>query len=201
MSNILFFDTETTGLNPDTDSVIQIAAQYYQNGRKVSEFETKVAPYRKSTGLGALATNKTTPAQMLQYPNPQSACDQFVAYITSLPGFNKWNKIIPAAHNATFDIRFLQNFLTVHGYRGWEDIFSHRVVDTAPIARFLIDAGAIDSKSASLGTVAEALGIERDEEKQHEAMYDTELCAKLYYTMIELVKGNLNLEPRKHNWA
>ena len=202
MNNILFFDVETTGLDPDKNSIIQIAAQYYKNGTKVSEFETKIAPYTDSIAIGALAVNKTTIKQLAEYPNSKVATDQFVEYLCSLEDkFTYYTKVIPAAHNATFDISFLKNLLSFHGYSGWDNIFSHRTIDTATIARFLIDAGLLDCKNASLGVVAEALGIQVNEDNQHEAMYDTELCAVVYFTMLDLIKGRFSLEPQERAWS
>lgn len=202
MSNILFFDVESTGLDDEKHSIIQLAAQYYQNGTKTHEFETAVCPYTESVSIGALKTNKFSPHDLYSGENSHDACANFVEFLLQLPNWApRYNPITVGAHNAKFDLGMVRNFLEAHNYTNLDEIFSHRVVDTAATARFLIDSGVLDCKSASLGTVAKALGLDVDENKQHEALYDTELCARVYFAMIDLVRGNLNLEPQVRNWS
>ena len=44
--NILFIDTETTGKNPERNSIIQIAAEYHEDGKKISDFNAKLTPIK-----------------------------------------------------------------------------------------------------------------------------------------------------------
>lgn len=199
MSNILFMDVETTGLNPEIDSVIQIAAQYYKGEERISQFETKLKPYKNNLSLGALMTNKVSPNDLNLAQDSKTACNDFIEYLQSIPDFTFYNKIVPAAHNAAFDISFLKSFLKAHNVVGWDDFFSYRVVDTAAIARFLVDVNLLDTKSVSLGILAKSLKIEVDETKQHEALYDTELCAKVYFAMKKLITGDVS-QDHSRNW-
>jgi DNA polymerase III alpha subunit (gram-positive type) len=69
----------------------------------------------------------------------------------------------------------------------YENRFTHRVIDTAAIARFLTISGLINIDNASLGKTCEAFGITID--GQHTARGDVEATAKLLTKMVEMVKG------------
>lgn len=187
MSNILFLDTETTGVDSDKNEVIEIACQYYQNDKLHSEFQTKMQlSWKKDISMGALRVNRCD-VENNDLPYREEAAAKFVKYLVSLPG-DRQNPITVGGHNVAFDIVGLKKFLAGEGYSGWGDIFSYNQVDTATICNFLRVAGIIKMDRLSLANLAKALEIEVDKTKTHGAMYDTQLTVACYFKMLKMLK-------------
>ena len=190
--NTLFIDVETTGLDLDKNSVIQIACSYYTGTTLVTSFEGKF-PIRQNTivDLGALQVNKFNYQEL---PNFHDSIDQLVEFLLKLPQ-NKEDPILLAGHNVSFDILALKKLLKSYNIEGVDRLFSYRVIDTSTIGEFLRQTGVIKLSRMSLANLAKALEIEVDETKTHKADYDIELTAKCYFKMIEKVEALTKKEP------
>lgn len=184
--NTLFIDVETTGLDPDRNSVIQIACSYYSGTQLVTSFEGKF-PIRPNTivDLGALQVNKFKYDEL---PNFHDSINQLVEFLLKLPQ-NREDPMLFAGHNVAFDILALKKLLKSYNIEGVDRLFSYRVVDTSTIGEFLRQSGVIKLTRMSLANLAKALEIEVDETKTHKADYDIELTAKCYFKMIEKVSS------------
>jgi DNA polymerase III epsilon subunit family exonuclease len=92
-------DTETTGLSPTSNRVIELATVTVQGGRIVDRFETLIDP---GVAIPPRITSITgISAPMLDgAPAPQEALRQWLAYLERHPGHF-------VAHNARFDWDFL----------------------------------------------------------------------------------------------
>lgn len=191
--DILFIDTETTGLNPEENDVIQIAAVYYKNDIFHSEKNIKLTnDYPTKTNLGALAVNRTSFKTLYTRKNnsdKEEALKEFCDWILTLPKTNEKENIYIAGQNVKFDINFMNSCLARYGITGFEDIFNRAPIDTMQIGQFLRNNGLINSYSNSLIYLAQALGVNVDNSKAHDALYDTKLCVEVYYKMCDLVKG------------
>lgn len=93
-------DTETTGLSPTSNRVIELATVTVQGGRIVDRFETLIDPgvvvpprITQITGI--------TGAMLQGAPEPEAAFRRWQAYLAARPGHF-------VAHNARFDWDFLQ---------------------------------------------------------------------------------------------
>lgn len=76
MKNIkrLFFDTETSGLNPRKHSIIQLGGFLEINGEIVEAFDYKLRPHPKAlVEAEALEVNKLTEAEVMAYPEASIA--------------------------------------------------------------------------------------------------------------------------------
>lgn len=192
--NILFLDVETTGLDPNKHSIIQIAAEYHVNGKLVTAFNKKFCTKDSTTiDLGALRVNnnnlstiKKLRSQTTEDPE-QMAVTDFVNFILSL---NNKEQIIIAGENVNFDINFINALFNKYNIEGFEAVFSHRVIDTATIALFLKDVGLLKIDKLGLSNVAKALGLTTDSSKLHDAEYDVQLTAQVYYAMAVLAMSN-----------
>ena len=193
---LLFFDVETTGINPETSSVIEIGAVAFQNGKKLAEFQGTCKPYNKEVNIGALAVNRVTPEKLHTLGDSQKLANDFVNFLLDLPQAYR-RSIIPAAHNIGFDFPMIDNFLKAHNVMDFESYVSYRKIDTFPIAQFLIDSGILPSEKGNLQAVAKVLDIGYDSDKHHTALYDAELCAKAYFAMIDLVKDKKGLKAER----
>ena len=109
---ICYFDTETTGLNPVTQDMIEIACIIEVDGVVKDEFEVKCQPFDYDTiDMSALEACGTTIEELRTRMMPQEAykiiINHFGKYINK---YNKSDKFFPAGYNTRFDIDFLYNF-------------------------------------------------------------------------------------------
>ncbi|WP_020621050.1 3'-5' exonuclease [Paenibacillus daejeonensis] len=121
LDDITVFDFETTGLNPATDRVIELAAIRCIDGQIVSQFQTLVqfdgelpAKITEITGL----TNADVAEGM-----PEDLAFKILRNLA------KGSLLV--AHNATFDMAFLHYWLQ----RSGRPTFSNHFIDTCTIAR------------------------------------------------------------------
>jgi len=192
--NILFIDCETTGLDPDTHSIIEIACEHHKDGVCVSKFNRKFINRQPILALDALKVNKQNIKSLLEIGKACSedqAVYDFVDYLLSLD--NKDLHI--CGHNVHFDVGFVKALLKKYSIEGWDKAVSYRHIDTCDRAKMLIETGiipldAIGMRGAGLTNIAKALGVEVDEKLTHGAEYDTNLCARVFYKMNEVLRNH-----------
>ena len=106
-------DTETTGLDPQTDRLIEIAAIRVRAGKEVARFETLVKPGRKLSKAIVDLTG-ITDGELTNAPEPQDALQQFMEFLKD---------DIIVAHNANFDVNFLYDSMQRCGMDPEKGIF------------------------------------------------------------------------------
>jgi DNA polymerase III subunit epsilon len=95
------FDLETTGLNSESDRVIEIGAvRFDAQGREVDRFERLINPQRP-VSPGARAVNGILDSALAGAPVASQVLPAFLEFIQAAPG----SPLI--AHNAAFDAKFL----------------------------------------------------------------------------------------------
>jgi DNA polymerase-3 subunit epsilon len=165
------FDTETTGLNPsEGDEIIQIGATRIVAGklRRQECFEQLVDPQRDIPAAG-IPIHGIEP-QMVQ---GQPTID------TVLPAFHAFAQdTVLVAHNAAFDMRFLQLKEARTGLR-----FEQPVLDT-----LLLSAVAQpNQESHGLEAIAERLGV--TVMGRHTALGDAMVTAEVFLKLIPLLQA------------
>lgn len=165
------FDTETTGLTPSKgDEIISIGALHIVNSKLAPDasFNQLVDPRRKLKPASA-KIHGITPA-MLQ---GQPTIDQV------LPAFRRFcENTVLVAHNAAFDMRFLQLKETQTGIR-----FDQPVLDTLLLSTVIHPR----QKSHTLETIAERMKVRVI--GRHTALGDTLITAGIFLKMIPLLNS------------
>lgn len=118
--NYIVLDTETTGLNPARDKVLEIGAARIEQGRVVETFETLIdtgvpIPERITELTGI------TDAMQAEGKKTEEAFREFFDFCKDLPILG---------HNITFDFSFLKQMAVNLGYS-----FEKDGIDTLKIAR------------------------------------------------------------------
>lgn len=165
------FDTETTGLDPSGgDEIISIGAVRVVHGRIApgEAFDELVDP-RRPLSLQSIQIHGIEPEQLRGRP-----------VITDvLPRFHRFvGESVLAAHNAAFDLRFLQLKESAAGVR-----FDGPVLDT-----LLLSALAFPSQSDhGLDALAARLGVEVT--GRHTALGDALVTAEVFLKLVPLLEA------------
>jgi len=182
------FDTETTGLTPSSDAIVQIAAVRLVNGRRVTGevFDTLVDPGRP---IPAASTDVhgITDQMVLGAPDIHEAARQFHKFAEGA---------VLIAHNAPFDMEFLRRQEEAIGLA-----FDHPVLDTVLLSAVVY--GQLEQHS--LDALCARLGITIPEEARHTAIGDTIATADAFLKLVPMLTarglttfGEVVAEVRKH---
>lgn len=166
------FDTETTGLDPLIDEVVQLGAVRVVNGKVVSGevFETLVNPGipipKRSSDVHGI-----TNAMVADAPHFGDACGRFSTFAADS---------VFVAHNAAFDMAFLHKQAPKTGQR-----FDHPVLDTVLMSAAIFGGSAVHT----LDAICDRLGIVIPAENRHTAMGDAIATADALVAMINIFEG------------
>lgn len=191
MSKILYFDLETTGTNFWQHGIHQISGAIEIDGVMQEEFNFKVAPNPSAKiEVEALEVGGVTLEQIQAYPPMKEMYNQFVAILVKyVDKFDKTDKFFLCGfNNAGFDNQFLrawfvQNAATEKDAK-WGNYFGSWFWSSSLDVMVLATQKLMDVRSTmvdfKLKTVAKQLGIELDELKLHDALYDIQLTIAIY---------------------
>lgn len=168
----VIFDTETTGLAPSSDEIVQIAAVRVVNGRRVEGevFDTLVDP-RRPIPPGSTDVHGITDAMVRGAPTIDEAGAQFHRFAEGA---------VLVAHNAPFDLEFLRRHEDGIGAR-----FDHPVLDTVLLSAVLFG----QQEEHSLDALTARLGITIPEEARHTALGDTVATADAFLKLLPMLRG------------
>jgi DNA polymerase-3 subunit epsilon len=165
------FDTETTGLNPsEGDEIIQIGATRIVNGKLLRHecFEQLVDPQRP-LAAASIAIHGIQPEMLTGQP----------VILDVLPVFHAFAlETVLVAHNAAFDMRFLQLKEALSGLR-----FDQPVLDTMLLSAWVHP----NQESHRLEAIAERLGVAVA--GRHTAMGDAVVTAEVFLKLIPLLQA------------
>jgi DNA polymerase-3 subunit epsilon len=165
----IIFDTETTGLSPATDRLVEIGCieliNHIPTGRT---FHTHLRPDCEMSPE-AQQVHGLTMDFLADKPEFMSIADDFLAFVADSPLI---------AHNAQFDLGFVNAELARVGR---PRITEDRVVDTLMIARRRHPAGP-----NSLDALCVRYQIDASRRTLHGALLDASLLAEVY---VELIGG------------
>lgn len=166
MNDIAFVDVETTGLDSNKDSVIQVAVvRTDSTGEKVKM--TLCIKVKPTTPVhpAAAAVNGYTPEAWADAVSPAEAAEQLAAACQGTEF---------AAHCVWFDQGFCEKLLKTHGHKiPW----GRRLIDTQTLAH-LLRAVNPDMKGTNLQGCIEKLGGERG--AIHDALDDASWARNVY---------------------
>ena len=160
----IFFDLETTGLNPRGDRIIEIAALRVAAGGRITErFHRLIRIDRPVPPFITSITGITD--DMLQDQEPiETTLPRFIDFVEDLP---------LVAYNVSFDM----GFLTAAAKR------LRLKVKNAPVCALRVARQKLPSlANHKLATVASHLGMRRDQ--THRALDDCEMGLRVFATLM-----------------
>lgn len=182
------FDTETTGLLPHKDDVVQLGAVRVLNGRIIEgeQINQLVNPGRPIPP-GSTKVHKVTDAMVHGQPDIRAVSKRF-------HDFSRDAVIV--AHNAPFDMAFLHRQAKDTGVT-WD----HPILDTVLLSAVLFGA----SERHTLDALCERLNVTIPTELRHTALGDARATAEVLVKMLPMLEarglatfGQVIEETRRH---
>jgi DNA polymerase III epsilon subunit-like protein len=178
---LLVLDTETGGLNPETDALLSIGLVDWCDGKVMREQEILVDPEGLQCSPKALEVNGIDLELHCAYSVPRAfAAKQIQDFCR--PMGRPWL----AGHNVFFDVGFVRRLFTPDVLRA---TFSHRMLDTMQVLGFLGHAGLIPEGIGKLDQAMRHFGLTMPEGKRHTALGDALVTAELYSRLLQTIAG------------
>lgn len=160
------FDLETTGLSSKYDHIIEFGGQIMDERNIVGSMQTFIKPpvpiSAFTTNLTGISENDVVDAKPIE-----EVIDEILEFIGDR---------ILVAHNADFDVTFLNDLLVRLG----REPLSNPVIDTLDLDRSLHK----ERRAHRLGNVARYYGIKYDEDGAHRADYDANVLVEVFLHML-----------------
>ena len=171
----LYFDTETTGMDPIKNSIIQFAAIMEYNDKEVDRIDVKFQPFEEAE-IEQAALDKTgvTFEDFLRYMPHNEGFLKVKQFLDKhINKFDKTDKAYPCGFNVRFDMEMLSAFFKYNGEKyGIGSYFYWKMIDPLPLLFIMDWKGKISLENYKLQTVCEAFKIPL--ENAHDGMADIE---------------------------
>ncbi len=176
----IYVDVETTGLNPKKHGIWQLAGMIVIDGKDEHQFNYHMNPVGKEIDPKALTIGGITDTEITSFQKSHIAYNQFIGVLKDyIKQYDKQDKFTFIAYNALFDMDFMRQLWYDNNDKYFGSFFFFPPTDVMILAgRFLMHTRHL-MKDMKLMTVAEKLGIELDESKAHDAMYDIEITREI----------------------
>ena len=135
MFKFLWLDTETTGLDPVLNDVIQIAG-IIVSGKRVEKFEFKCRPLNpKDAQPEALAVHGISLEEMMKFPDPRYTKDAIISIFKKyVNNYDKSDKFVLCGQNVGFDNDMMHHLFQKNGDKYWFSWVHRAHFDTINLA-------------------------------------------------------------------
>jgi ribonuclease T len=176
-------DIETAGFNPKKNALLEIAAvivEYNSNADlEITErYSTHVIPFKNAElDEAALKFNGIDPHHPFRMAiDEKEALHRLFKPIKDAVKRNDCNRAILVGHNPAFDINFL-NAAIQRTQTKRSPFHPFSTFDTATL-------GGLVYQQTVLAKIAQAAGLEWDNDKAHSALYDAEQTAEIFCRIV-----------------
>lgn len=171
----LILDTETTGLNSNSDKIIEIGVvELKDNVLTQNYFHEYINPER-DISLSAQKVHGISNDFLLDKPTFSKIAQKFLDFIK--------NDLI-IIHNAEFDTSFINKELHNCGFKS----INNPIIDTIQIAK-----KEFPGQTVNLDSLCRKLSITNSRKNYHGALLDATLLSKVYLRLTTGRQENLNL--------
>lgn len=186
MNKLLVIDTESGGLDPLVHSILSLAGVVWEDGEITDEYEVLIHEDPFVVTAQAMKVNRIDlVAHAEKAVPPDQALNGFRTF--ALERF-AGKKVILAGHNLGHDQGFLRRLCRMTDPKAYDELFSHRSLDTASVLRHLHLAGKVPDTALSSTGGFEHFNIVVPEAERHTALGDARATARLLTRTVELIR-------------
>ena len=183
MSKLFWFDTETTGVDPARNDIVQLAYIIDINGEEVECGQIAARPRDDSIiDSEALNANKLTREAIWQYPPRTQAMGSLLHVLSKyVDRYDKNDKFIMAGYNVNFDDQMLRAWFNHEADPYYGSWFMWPKLDVATfVAQWIFSKGQV-LKNYKLSTVCKEFDIHFN---AHDAVEDIRATKRLYESLM-----------------
>lgn len=187
MTKLLFFDTETTGLDKKLNSIISMAGVIDSTQGEIVQtvsFDIQMQPFSyENIDEGALKINHTTIDELKTRKPFADGINEFLTLLDSyIDKYDKNDKFTLVGYNIRFDLDMLYEGCQSIGQKFLMSYIKGHTVDVYEIMKFLNVAKCWNMPAINLGKAIELFNIKNSNE--HTSLGDTLAVRELYYYLI-----------------
>lgn len=180
---LLIFDTETTGLKKDKNGIHQMSGIIIVDNVIKDTFDIKFRPFEDCLiEEAALKVNNTSLNELINRNLSEKDAHDLLCSILDkhVNKYDKLDKFFLLGYNVEFDLGFLSemfkrnkdNFLMSYIWKNPLDVMQVALENMLNVRPLLPDF--------KQGTVARTLGLQLNENRLHDALYDIVVCMNIY---------------------
>ncbi len=175
----IVIDTETTGLDPAAGHrIVEIGCVELVNAIPTGQTYHAYLDPERDMPEEAFRVHGISAEFLAGKPKFAEVAEAFIGFVGDAP---------LVAHNAEFDMRFINAELAAHGLAA---IGAERVIDTLALARRRHPGAA-----NSLDALCQRYGIDLGRRSKHGALLDAEILAEVYAELLGGRQARLSLDP------
>lgn len=185
---VLYFDTETTGLDPVKNDIIQLAGIVEINGEIKEEFNFFSQPFSyENVSQEALDIHGISIDTIKGFPKPETLRIRLIQLMGKyVDKYNREDKFYAAGMNAGFDLGFLSKNFQKSNDKFFFSWFWGHALDLYELAIILKYKGILKTENLKLETLAEYFGIEL---KTHDAMSEIKCTREIIRVILDRYIG------------
>ena len=183
MNKILFIDTETGGINPMKNSLLEIGLVVWREGKITDENLIKIKHDDYTVTPIAMDINDIN---LKEHEKDAVSTEKAIETIMKYKGKHfKDNKAVIGGHNTSFDTNFIKQLFKESDYIYGKN-FSHREVDTASILKYLSHKERFNKELKSLNDAIDYFDLKITKKERHTGIADALITAKLYNKLLNI---------------
>ena len=194
---VLFFDTETTGRNPEKNDIIQLSGIVEVDGKIKEEFNFFSQPFSyDNVSPEALEVHGISIDTIKQFPSPETLKERLKTVMRKyVDPYDKKDKFYPAGMNMGFDMGFLSNNFKKSGDKFFFAWCWGHALDLYELAVILKYAGWLKTENMKLETLAKHFNVEL---KAHDAMSDIRCTREIIHIILNNYLVDKPVEIKDH---
>lgn len=195
MLKFMWVDTETSGLDPVLQDIIQVAGKIVIGNEVKDEFNFICQPFSfDNISEQALKVNGRTVEELQTFPLPGTVYRKVKGILDKhIDAYDRNDKLIPCGQQIRFDMDFMSEFFKKNGDNYFFSYVQAAPLDTMTMAVMLeVKLGEKIFKNYKLETLCSVLGIKLD--TAHDALHDidatrrvaAEIYRRINYNSVEV---------------
>ena len=187
MSKQFYIDVETTGTDPQANALVQIAGIIEIGGETAETIDLLTAPFEDDELTDeALDVIGKTEQELRGYRQPRDVYQELIdvmdGYVDRYDSGDKFHFI---GYNSRFDESFIRSWFKKLNDNYFGSWFHWPAIDVSNLAAIHFMQNGGQPSSMRLMSVAESLGIDIDQDKAHDALYDIEITKEMFEVLTD----------------